>query len=133
MVNKDLFKSMACIEQEAKKMKETAKTLKNNTVKINPRAIVGLRECLASMKEEIDFAEHVTDTAPSAQSRLVENLDLSNRTKRILRRAGINNIDDLCSVTAGDLMRYRCFGAVCLKEVETTLAEMGLSLKAEEK
>ena len=60
----------------------------------------------------------------------IEELDLSVRSFNCLKRANINNVEDLISRTGEDMMKVRNMGRKSLEEVQNKLAMMGLSLQA---
>ena len=62
----------------------------------------------------------------------IEELDLSVRSFNCLKRANINNVEDLISRTGEDMMKVRNMGRKSLEEVQNKLAMMGLSLATEE-
>ena len=62
----------------------------------------------------------------------IEELDLSVRSFNCLKRANINNVDDLISRTGEDMMKVRNMGRKSLEEVQNKLAMMGLSLASDD-
>ena len=62
----------------------------------------------------------------------IEELDLSVRSFNCLKRAGINNVEDLISKTEDDMMKVRNLGRKSLEEVINKLASLGFSLRDEE-
>ena len=62
----------------------------------------------------------------------IEELDLSVRSFNCLKRANINNVEDLISKTEDEMMKVRNLGRKSLEEVINKLAMMGLSLASEE-
>ena len=62
----------------------------------------------------------------------IEELDLSVRSYNCLKRAGINNVDDLTNKTEDEMMKVRNLGRKSLDEVLGKLHEVGLSLKPHE-
>ena len=62
----------------------------------------------------------------------IEELDLSVRSFNCLKRANINNVEDLISRTVEDMMKVRNLGRKSLEEVQNKLAMMGLSLASED-
>ena len=62
----------------------------------------------------------------------IEELDLSVRSFNCLKRANINNVEDLISRTGEDMMKVRNMGRKSLEEVQNKLAMMGLHLADEE-
>ncbi len=59
----------------------------------------------------------------------VEELDLSVRSYNCLKRAGINTVEELTQRTEEDMMKVRNLGKKSLEEVQSKLAELGLSLR----
>ena len=62
----------------------------------------------------------------------IEELDLSVRSFNCLKRANINNVEDLISRTGEDMMKVRKMGRKSLEEVQNKLAMMGLSLASDD-
>ena len=62
----------------------------------------------------------------------IEELDFSVRSFNCLKRANINNVQDLISRTPEDMMKVRNMGKKSLDEVQNKLAMMGLSLASED-
>ena len=62
----------------------------------------------------------------------IEDLDLSVRSFNCLKRANINNVEDLISRTGEDMMKVRNMGRKSLEEVQNKLAMMGLSLASDD-
>ena len=62
----------------------------------------------------------------------IEELDLSVRSFNCLKRANINNVEDLISRTGEDMMKARNMGRKSLEEVQNKLAMMGLSLASDD-
>ena len=62
----------------------------------------------------------------------IEELDLSVRSFNCLKRANINNVEDLISRTGEDMMKVRYMGRKSLEEVQNKLAMMGLSLASDD-
>ena len=62
----------------------------------------------------------------------IEQLDLSVRSFNCLKRANINNVEDLISRTGEDMMKVRNMGRKSLEEVQNKLAMMGLSLASDD-
>lgn len=59
----------------------------------------------------------------------IEDLDLSVRAYRCLKRANINKLTDLLQKSETDLMRIRNLGRKSLKEIILKLNDMGFSLR----
>jgi len=62
----------------------------------------------------------------------IEELDLSVRSYNCLKRAGINNVEDLIDRTEEDMMKVRNLGRKSLEEVMHKLEALGLSLAPSE-
>ena len=62
----------------------------------------------------------------------IEELDLSVRSYNCLKRAGINNVEDLANKSEEDMMKVRHLGRKSLEEVINKLNQLGLCLKKEE-
>ena len=62
----------------------------------------------------------------------IEELDLSVRSFNCLKRANINNVEDLISSSGEDMMKVRNMGRKSLEEVQNKLAMMGLSLASDD-
>ena len=62
----------------------------------------------------------------------IEELDLSVRSFNCLKRANINNVEDLISRTGEDMMKVRNMRRKSLEEVQNKLAMMGLSLASDD-
>ncbi len=72
------------------------------------------------------------DGKAKALEMTIEELDLSVRSFNCLKRAGINNVEDLISKTEDDMMKVRNLGRKSLEEVINKLASLGFSLRDEE-
>lgn len=62
----------------------------------------------------------------------IEELDIPVRAYNCLKRANINTVSDICSLTERDLLRVRNLGRKCAEEVMHKLSELGFSLAEEE-
>jgi DNA-directed RNA polymerase subunit alpha len=62
----------------------------------------------------------------------IEELDLSVRSYNCLKRAGINNVEDLANKTEEDMMKVRNLGRKSLEEVLKKMADLGLALQSAE-
>lgn len=62
----------------------------------------------------------------------IEELDLSVRSFNCLKRAGINNVGDLISKSAEEMMKVRNLGRKSLEEVMSKLDSLGLTLTKED-
>lgn len=62
----------------------------------------------------------------------IEELDLTVRSYNCLKRAGINNVEDLASKTEEDMMKVRNLGRKSLEEVLRKMSDLGLALQSSE-
>lgn len=62
----------------------------------------------------------------------IEDLDLSIRAYNVLKREGVNTVDQLVKLSWADLADFRNMGAKGINDVEDRLARVGLKLKGEE-
>ena len=88
-----------------------------------------LSEAVASKTTVVEKAESHRD---KVLEMTIEELDLSVRSFNCLKRANINNVEDLISRTDEDMMKVRNMGRKSLEEVQNKLAMMGLSLAKDE-
>ncbi|HHX03930.1 MAG TPA: DNA-directed RNA polymerase subunit alpha [Tissierellia bacterium] len=76
--------------------------------------------------------ERESETKERAMEMTVEELELTQRSRNCLKRAGINTIEELVSKTEDDLMKVRNLGKKSLAEIKEKLAEMNFSLRSTE-
>ncbi len=62
----------------------------------------------------------------------IDELDLSVRSFNCLKRAGIDNVEDLINRTEEDMIKVKNLGKKSLEEVIAKLASLGLELRKEE-
>ncbi|MCL2638945.1 MAG: DNA-directed RNA polymerase subunit alpha [Oscillospiraceae bacterium] len=62
----------------------------------------------------------------------IEDLDLSVRSFNCLKRAGINNVDDLINKSQEDMMKVRNLGKKSFEEVRAKLISLGFDLASSE-
>lgn len=62
----------------------------------------------------------------------IEELELSVRAYNCLRRAGINNVQDLTNKTENEMRKIRNLGKISLEEVINKVKELGLGFKIED-
>ena len=62
----------------------------------------------------------------------IEEMDLSVRSYNCLKRAGINNVEDLTKKSRGDMLRVKNLGIKSIDEVIAKLESYGLSLRKDE-
>ncbi len=88
------------------------------------------------LSEAVTSKTTVVEKAESRRDKVlemtIEELDLSVRSFNCLKRANINNVEDLISRTGEDMMKVRNMGRKSLEEVQNKLSLMGLSLASED-
>lgn len=89
-----------------------------------------LSEAVASQSTVVD--KDTTGNKNKVLEMTIEELDLSVRSFNCLKRANINNVEDLISRTGEDMMKVRNMGRKSLEEVQNKLAMMGLSLASDD-
>lgn len=62
----------------------------------------------------------------------IEEMDLSVRSYNCLKRAGINNVEDLTKRSRGDMLKVKNLGIKSIDEVIAKLESYGLSLRKDE-
>jgi len=77
------------------------------------------------IEKEEDYKEKVLEMT-------IEELDLSVRSYNCLKRAGINNVEDLSKKTQEEMIRVRNLGRKSMEEVIAKLEALGLTLAEEE-
>jgi DNA-directed RNA polymerase subunit alpha len=78
------------------------------------------------------MVEKEEDQKEKALEMTIEELELSVRSYNCLKRASINNVEELTEKTEEDMMKFRNLGKKSLEEVKNKLAELGLGLKPSE-
>lgn len=76
------------------------------------------------------MVEKEDETKDRLLSMTIEELDLSVRSYNCLKRAGINNVEELVRRTEEDMMKVRNLGKKSLQEVKEKLQALNLSLRA---
>jgi len=88
------------------------------------------------LSDEVRSKSTVVEKAESHRDKVlemtIEELDLSVRSFNCLKRANINNVEDLINKTEEEMMKVRNLGRKSLEEVQNKLTMMGLSLLKEE-
>lgn len=75
------------------------------------------------------MSEAQSDTTNKVLDMTIEELDLSVRSYNCLKRAGIQNVQDLAAKSEDDMIKVRNLGKKSLKEVKEKLVELGLGFK----
>ena len=88
------------------------------------------------LSEETASIEMMAEKSDNGKEKIlemtIEELDLSVRSFNCLKRAGINNVEDLTSKTEDELMKVRNLGKKSFDEVKAKLEQLGFSLVSEE-
>ena len=88
------------------------------------------------LSEDAKITEVIVEKEESKKEKVlemtIEELDLSVRSYNCLKRAGINNVEDLINKSEEDMMKVRNLGRKSLEEVINKLHGLGLYLKKEE-
>ena len=122
--------------------KLTLEVLTNGS--INPQEGMSLAAKVLEehLKLFIDLSEHIgnveimvekeEDKKEKVLEMTIEELDLSVRSYNCLKRAGINNVEELSNKSEEDMMKDRNLGKKSLEEVIQKLNELDLKLKPNE-
>ena len=88
------------------------------------------------LSEEAARTEMMAEKSDNGKEKIlemtIEELDLSVRSFNCLKRAGINNVEDLTSKTEEELMKVRNLGKKSFEEVKAKLEALGFDLVSEE-
>lgn len=76
--------------------------------------------------------KNTDDPRQKALEMPIEELELSVRAYNCLRRAGINNVQDLTNKAEIEMRKIRNLGKISLEEVINKVKELGLSFKTED-
>ncbi|MCL2013424.1 MAG: DNA-directed RNA polymerase subunit alpha [Oscillospiraceae bacterium] len=91
---------------------------------------------LVNMSEEQMTEQIMVEKSDKSKEKVlemtIEDLDLSVRSFNCLKRAGINNVEDLISKTEEDMMKVRNLGRKSLEEVISKLNTLGYDLVPQE-
>jgi len=84
------------------------------------------------LDEELEMAEEEVEDEETLKIRnllktRVDELELSVRSSNCLRAANIQTLEDLVQKTEPEMLKYRNFGRKSLTELNSVLAELGLS------
>ncbi|ADL11740.1 DNA-directed RNA polymerase subunit alpha [Acetohalobium arabaticum] len=93
-------------------------------------------DLLINLNEEITDVDLMVEKEEEEKDKVlettIEELDLSVRSSNCLKRAGIDNVEELTEQTEDDLMKVRNLGKKSLQEIKDKLDELDLSLKKPE-
>lgn len=107
-----------------------------DAVSLGAKILVDHLTLFTDLSESVVGKTTVVEKADTQHNKVleltIEELDLSVRSFNCLKRANINNVEDLISKTEDDMMKVRNMGRKSLEEVQNKLAMMGLSLASED-
>ena len=107
-----------------------------DAVSLGARILVDHFTLFTDLSEAMGSKATVVEKAEAQRDKVleltIEELDLSVRSFNCLKRANINNVEDLISKTEDEMMKVRNLGRKSLEEVINKLAMMGLSLASDE-
>jgi len=119
--------------------KLTLEVWTNGTIKPDDAVSLGSKILIEHLKLFMNLSDNVRNTEIMVEKEegkkekvlelSIEELDLSVRSYNCLKRAGINNVEDLANKTEEDMMKVRNLGRKSLEEVLNKMTELGLSLK----
>ena len=119
--------------------KLTLEVWTNGTMTPEEATSLGAKILTEHLNLFIGLTEHVNDVEIMVEKEedkkekvlemTVEELDLSVRSYNCLKRAGLNTVEELTQRTEEDMMKVRNLGKKSLEEVQSKLAELGLSLR----
>jgi len=89
---------------------------------------IGLSD--AAMNAKV-MSEKIVDDKVNILATSIDELELTVRSYNCLKRAGINNVQELINKTPDEMMKVRNLGRKSLDEVLAKLDELGLKLKSE--
>ncbi len=78
------------------------------------------------------MVEQNVDTKEKVLEMTIEEFDLSVRSFNCLKRAGINNVEDLISKSESEMMKVRNLGRKSLDEIIGKLSQLNLTFRQEE-
>ena len=122
--------------------KLTLEVLTNGTISAKEAVSLGAK----ILNEHLNLFVNLTDDAKKAEIMVerqetikekvlemtIEDLDMSVRSFNCLKRAGIDNVEDLTKRTESEMIKFRNLGKKSLDEVIQKLHSLGLELKHED-
>ena len=122
--------------------KLTLEVLTNGTISAKEAISLGAKilnehlNLFVDLSDEAKKAEIMVEREETIKEKVlemtIEELDMSVRSFNCLKRANINNVEDLISKSGDDMMKVRNMGRKSLEEVQNKLAMMGLSLASDD-
>ncbi len=117
---------------------KTDRTLNaKEAVSIAAKVLVDHLTLFTDLSEELeDSTGMMIEPEPEAKEKkfemTIEEMDLSVRSFNCLKRNGVNTVEDLISMTAEEMMKFRNLGTKSLEEVLSKLKDLGLELRKNE-
>lgn len=100
---------------------------------LSARILIEHLEIVANINEIADvtglMSVKVEDPKQKALETSIDDLDFSVRAYNCLKRAGVNNLQDLTNKSEAEMMKIRNLGKKSLKEVIDKIKDMGLSFR----
>lgn len=122
--------------------KLTVEVWTNGTIKPDEAISLGAKILIEHLRLFMDLSEGAIHTEvlvnktdskkEKVMEMTIEELDLSVRSYNCLKRAGVNNVEDLAGKTEEDMMRVRNLGRKSLEEVLQKMESLGLALRKDE-
>ena len=97
------------------------------SVEMMEMALATVREMMKRDAEKADPSEQLSPEMKVLLSQKVEELDLSVRTRNILKRNGIDTIANICRLKKTDWLKFRNGGKKSLTELDDFLAAHNLA------
>jgi DNA-directed RNA polymerase subunit alpha len=102
----------------------------NDAVSLGAKILNDHLKLFVDLSDEAKNAEILVEKEESQKEKAlemsIEDLDLTVRSFNCLKRAGINNVEDLTKKTEDDMMKVRNLGRKSLEEVCKKMEELGL-------
>ena len=106
------------------------------SIALASRILIEHFEVLANLNEIADetglMISNTEDPSVKILETSIDDLDFSVRAYNCLKRAAINNVQDLVNKSENEMMKIRNLGRKSLKEVMDKIKEMGLSFRNDE-
>lgn len=108
----------------------------NEAVSLAAKVMNDLLKLFIDLSDDAKNTEIIIEKEENKKEKVlemtIEELDLSVRSYNCLKRANINNVEDLISKSEEDMMKVRNLGRKSLEEVINKLNALGLYLRKEE-
>lgn len=101
------------------------------TAHVNPFANIG-NSMVKYRNSEEEVVEEIIETENKIEDMKIEELDFTVRSYNCLKKAGVNTISDLTSMTYTELLKIKNLGRKSLNEIIDKMKELGYDLNNEE-